>query len=160
MSLTSSLYPGAKKAHRLILVTLFSQEKLQAALKKLRKEHTKVEELEADIKEKRVSWKAGRDISWGSSETENGQHLGPVTRMLLPLCYFRINEFEGFLISLHFIPSLLGIGCQRVDISWVKPNIGKWRHEGNNKNDSWIPCPISIIKFAPLILPENTLRKA
>lgn len=63
MSLTSSLYPGAKKAHRLILVTLFSQEKLQAALKKLRKEHTKVEELEADIKEKRVSWKAGRDIS-------------------------------------------------------------------------------------------------
>ncbi|XP_025844211.1 E3 ubiquitin-protein ligase TRIM22 isoform X1 [Vulpes vulpes] len=33
------------------------QEKLQAALKKLRKEYPKVEELEADIREKRVSWK-------------------------------------------------------------------------------------------------------
>jgi len=44
-------------------VILFSQEKLQAALKKLRKEQRKMEELEADIREDKASWKAGRDIS-------------------------------------------------------------------------------------------------
>jgi len=62
-SLFSFLYPGAKKAYSLILVILFSQEKLQAALKKLRKEQSKMEELEADIREDKASWKAGRDIS-------------------------------------------------------------------------------------------------
>lgn len=59
----SSLYPGAKKAHSLTLMILFSQEKLQAALKKLRKEEPKMEEWEADIREEKASWKAGRDIS-------------------------------------------------------------------------------------------------
>lgn len=63
MSLISSLYPGAIKAHSLTLVILFSQEKLQAALKKLRKEQPKMEELEATIREEKASWKAGRDIS-------------------------------------------------------------------------------------------------
>lgn len=37
----------------------FSQENLQTALQRLREEHKKAEKLEADIKEDRISWKAG-----------------------------------------------------------------------------------------------------
>lgn len=37
----------------------FTQENLQEALKRLRKEQEKVETFEADIKEDRISWKAG-----------------------------------------------------------------------------------------------------
>lgn len=37
----------------------FSQENLQNALRRLRKEQEKAEKLEADIEEDRISWKAG-----------------------------------------------------------------------------------------------------
>lgn len=37
----------------------FSQENIQKALERLRKEQEKAKKLEADIEEDRISWKAG-----------------------------------------------------------------------------------------------------
>lgn len=42
-------------------MTAFSQEKLHAALERLRKEQQEAEKLEAAIREERTSWKVGRD---------------------------------------------------------------------------------------------------
>lgn len=39
----------------------FSQEKLRAALEKLRKDEKEFEKWKADIEEERTSWKAGED---------------------------------------------------------------------------------------------------
>lgn len=118
-----------------------------------------MEELEASIREEKASWKAGRDIFWGSTETENWQHLSPFTRRPLPLCYLRLMSLGASQLVLISLLSCWGLGT-RGYISQVEPNIWRWRHGGKPcKNDSWIPCPVSIIMSEAQILPENTPRK-
>ncbi|KAK2491899.1 hypothetical protein MC885_017162 [Smutsia gigantea] len=54
---------GCEKACSLTLAIPLSEEKLRAALKKLRKEQQEAEELEVDIRGQSVSWKIGRKFS-------------------------------------------------------------------------------------------------
>ncbi|XP_043761611.1 tripartite motif-containing protein 34-like isoform X2 [Cervus elaphus] len=88
-----------------------SQEMLQAALMRLRKEQQKAEKLEADIREERTSWKDMSGVmKWSKIWTLKKPKTVPKTLKNV----FRVPDLRGML---HMFKELTRVQCHWVDIT-------------------------------------------